>query len=337
LHDIAVLIERYGLIVVFVNIFLSQAGLPLPVYPTIVVAAALAAGNVARIPEIVLAAVAGSLLADVAWFLASRQYGRRILGILCKLSLSPDSCVRQTETLYAKLGAASLLFARFVPGLGLVSIALSGITQVSVPVFVAFDSAGAALYAGSAVLLGIVFHNAIAAALATLAQLGGLGLALIVLALGIYLAARWWQRQAFIRQLRMDKISAEELATMIDAGTTPVILDVRAPEVRLRDGIIPGAVFAHPEDPELSLASYPRDVEIVVYCSCPNEVSAAVAAQHLRRAGFRKIRPLLGGLDAWSELGRPIGREPANCKTCEAPPTITADGIRTAVWSDLIS
>jgi membrane protein DedA with SNARE-associated domain/rhodanese-related sulfurtransferase len=285
----------------------------------------------------VFAAVAGSLLADFAWFLASRQYGRRILSVLCKLSLSPDSCVRQTETLYAKLGAASLLFARFIPGLGLVSIALSGITQVSVPVFIAFDGAGAALYATSAVLLGLVFQNAVAAALATLAQLGGLGLALIAVALGVYLAARWWQRQAFVRQLRMDKISAGELAAMIDDGGTPVILDVRAPEVRARDGIIPGAVFAHPEDPELSLASYPRDVEIVVYCSCPNEVSAAIAAQHLKRAGFRKIRPLLGGLDAWSDIGRPIGREVSGCKTCEAPSVITPDGIRTAVWSDLIS
>jgi membrane protein DedA with SNARE-associated domain len=83
MHDAAILIERYGLVVVFVNVLLSQAGLPLPVYPTIIVAAALATNNMARIPEIVLAAVAGSLIADLAWFMASRQYGRRILGILC--------------------------------------------------------------------------------------------------------------------------------------------------------------------------------------------------------------------------------------------------------------
>jgi rhodanese-related sulfurtransferase len=245
--------------------------------------------------------------------------------------------VRRTETLYSRLGAVSLLFARFVPGLGMVSIALAGITQVSVSVFIAFDGAGAALYASTAVLLGIVFQNAIFAALATLAQLGGLGLAIVATALGIYLGARWWQRQAFIRQLRMDRISAVELAAMIDGGETPVILDVRTPEVRARDGIIPGAVFAHPEDPELSLAAYPRDVEIVVYCSCPNEVSAAVAAQHLKRAGFKRIRPLSGGLDAWNDLGRSIAREPRSCTSCDAQPTFTPDGIRTAVWSDLIS
>lgn len=337
MHDIAALIERYGLVVVFVNVFLSQAGIPVPVFPTIVVAAALASGNVAQIPAIVLAAVAGSLLADMGWFLASRQYGRRILGVLCRLSLSPDSCVRRTETLYTRLGAVSLVFARFVPGLGLVSIALSGITQVSVPVFVAFDAAGAALYASGAALVGLVFHNAIFAALITLAHLGGMGIVLVVVAFGIYLAARWWQRHLFIRQLRTDKISAVELAGMLDAGEKPVILDVRSPEVRRRDGIIPGSVFAHPEDPQLSVATYPRDVEIVVYCSCPNEVSAALAARHLRRAGFRKIRPLLGGLDAWSDIGRPIGREAQTCTSCEPAPILTPDGIRTAVWSDLIS
>ncbi|HEY5049068.1 MAG TPA: rhodanese-like domain-containing protein [Rhizomicrobium sp.] len=334
MHEIAILIERYGLVVVFVNIFLSQAGLPLPVYPTLVVAAALAAGSIARLPEIVAVAVAGSLLADICWFVASRRYGRRILGVLCKLSLSPDSCVRQTETLYARLGAASLLFARFVPGLGLVAIALSGITRVSAPVFVALDAAGVALYASTAVLLGFLFRNAISTALATLAQLGGFGLALVAVALAVWLLARWWQRRTFIAQLRMDRISAAELADMIDRGEKPVVVDVRAPEVRWRDGIIPGAVFAHPEDPQLSLAAYPRDAEIVVYCSCPNEVSAAVAARHLRSAGFRKIRPLSGGLEAWSELGRAIAHEPRPAMEIPEP---APDGIRRAIWSDLIS
>lgn len=335
MHDIAALIERYGLAVVFVNVLLSQAGLPLPVYPTIVVAAALAASSIAHMPEIVAVAVLASLIADLGWFLASRRFGRRILGLLCKLSLSPDSCVRQTETIYSRVGTASLLFARFVPGLGMVSIALSGLARVPVPLFLLLDGAGAALYASSAVLLGYVFRSAVFAVLATLARLGGFGLALLAVALGVYLAVRWWQRQTFIRQLRMDRISAAELAAMLDAGTTPVILDVRAPELRRRDGIIPGAVFAHPDDAPVSLASYPRDVEIVVYCSCPNEVSAAVAAQHLKRAGFRKIRPLLGGLDAWTEIGRPVHYESNSCSACE--PELTAEGIRRAVWSDLIS
>jgi rhodanese-related sulfurtransferase len=104
----------------------------------------------------------------------------------------------------------------------------------------------------------------------------------------------------------MDRITVTELAQMIDSGKNPVIFDVRPAEIRLRDGIIPGAHVAHPSDIETALHEFPRDAEIVVYCSCPNEASAALAAQHLRRAGFKTIRPLLGGIEAWEKAGYPI-------------------------------
>lgn len=333
MHDIASLIAQYGVIVVFLNVLLSQAGLPVPYYPTVIVATALVAGNGFRVPEVLLAAVAGSLIADTAWFAASRRYGRRILGTLCKLSLSPDSCVRQTESVFSRVGVRSLVFAKFVPGLGLVSIALSGAMAVPPALFVFYDVIGATIYAGSAVALGFIFRNAIQVLLGTIADLGGAGIALIVGALGVYVLVRWIQRQAFIRQLRMDRITPEELARMIDKGEAPVILDVRAAELRERDGIIPGAVFAHPDDAQALLESTPRHVEIVVYCSCPNEASAAVAAMHLKRAGFAKIRPLLGGIQAWADLGRPVAAvEPLPVKITRTP-----EGIRRALWSELIS
>lgn len=335
MHDIAALIERYGVAVVFLNVLLSQAGLPLPIYPTLVVAAALGAGNGLREPEILFAAVAAALIADTAWFSASRRYGRRILGLLCKLSLSPDSCVRQTESMFSRTGATALLVAKFVPGLGLVSIALSGVMGVPLLTFVAFDGLGAGLYASSAVLLGIIFRHAIHDLLATLSDLGGLGLVLLASALVLYMLVRWYQRQAFIRQLRMDRITPAQLAEMIDNGSAPVVLDVRAREVRARDGIIPGAVFAHPDETRTLFANMPRDLEIVVYCSCPNEASAAIAAQHLKRAGFKRIRPLLGGIQAWSDLGRPI--ETVTDTEIVEPAPASAGGVRTAVWSDLIS
>jgi rhodanese-related sulfurtransferase len=93
---------------------------------------------------------------------------------------------------------------------------------------------------------------------------------------------------------------------MIDGGKRPVILDVRSEQSRLQDGMIPGAVPAHPSEIEDVLKAYPRDVEVIIYCACPNEETAAMAARHLKRAGYRKIRPLLGGIDAWASAGRPI-------------------------------
>jgi membrane protein DedA with SNARE-associated domain/rhodanese-related sulfurtransferase len=306
MHEIAILIERYGLVVVFLNMLLDQAGLPLPIFPTLMVAAALNSGDGWRISEIVLAGTAGSLVADIGWFWAGTRYGRLVLSLLCRLSFSPDSCVRQTETVFSRVGALSLLFAKFVPGLGIVSIALSAISRVGFVAFAALDTAGAAVFVGAGVLLGVVFRNAVFSVLATLASLGSYGLALVALAFGLYVLVRWTQRQLFIRQLRMDRISAAELAEMLDRGGSPLIVDVRSKETRLREGIIPGAIFAHPEEARQTLTGYPPHIEIVVYCSCPNEASAATAAAHLRRAGFRKIRPLLGGIQAWTEIGRPI-------------------------------
>jgi rhodanese-related sulfurtransferase len=155
-------------------------------------------------------------------------------------------------------------------------------------------------------VLGRIFHNAISAVLATLVHLGEYGLLLLAAALALYLVLRWIERQLFIRRMRMDRISVDELARMIDEGLNPVIFDVRHADTRSRDGIIPGAVGAHASDILAMLADYPRDAEIVVYCACPNEASAAIAALHLKRAGFRKIRPLLGGIEAWAGAGRPI-------------------------------
>jgi membrane protein DedA with SNARE-associated domain/rhodanese-related sulfurtransferase len=257
-------------------------------------------------PQILIAAVAAAVLADLGWYAMGARYGRRVLTTLCRFTLSPDSCVRQTETMFTRLGPWTLLFAKFVPGLGYVSVALSGISRVSLPLFVLLDGIGAAVYVAVPVVLGRIFHSAIDAVLATLVQLGELGVAIVLAALALYLAIRWIERVSFARRLRMDRISIDELLGLIDGGKTPVIFDVRSLEDRLRKGIIPGAVAAHVSDFPLLLKEYPRDVEIVVYCSCPNEASAALAALHLKRAGFKKIRPLLGGLEAWATTGRPI-------------------------------
>ncbi|MGH7247775.1 MAG: rhodanese-like domain-containing protein, partial [Pseudomonadota bacterium] len=122
-----------------------------------------------------------------------------------------------------------------------------------------------------------------------------------------YLVGKWWRRQMFIRQLRMDRITVDELRTLIDDGENPIIFDVRSNAARA-EGIIPGAIAAHPTDIDVTAVNVPLDREIVVYCACPNEASAAIAAQHLRRAGFKRIRPLLGGIDAWIGAGEPIER-----------------------------
>ena len=306
MHELTRLVAQYGLFVVFAGVLLDEGGLPIPSFPVLVVAgAATVTGHYSIILVIVLAVLA-SLLADMSWYWAGKRFGRRILSLLCRITLSPDSCVRQTENLFSRIGPWSLLFVRYLPGLTNVTVAMAAITPMRPATFVMLNAAGAALYFSLPALLGVLFYRAIDDVLGTMVTFGTSGILAVLAILAVYISLRWWQRQAFIRQLRMDRISVDELIALIDGGKVPILLDVRSAAARERDGIIPGALPAHPEDLHPALLEFDRDAEIVVYCACPNEASAATAAQHLRKAGFRKIRPLLGGVDAWVSAGRPL-------------------------------
>jgi membrane protein DedA with SNARE-associated domain/rhodanese-related sulfurtransferase len=311
-------IETYGLLVVFLNVLLAEGGLPLPAFPMVMTAAALLTQSRHQAFEIILAGVSGALIADLAWYLGGRRHGRRVLGLLCKMSLSPDFCVRQTEAVFLKFGPWSLLLAKFFPGLSTISVAMAGVTKMPLPSFVLLNAIGALLSVSVAVGLGLIFQDAIADILLMLTEIGKYGVLFLVAALGLYLLARWWRRRAFIRRLRGDRITVDELRGLISEGRNPLILDVRPQKIREAEGIIPGALPAHPEHIDPLVMTLPHDREIVVYCACPNEVSAATAAKHLKQAGFKNIRPLLGGIDAWVEAGQPLERAPPSAETAQS-------------------
>ena len=49
--------------------------------------------------------------------------------------------------------------------------------------------------------------------------------------------------------------------------------------------------------------------EVIVYCACPNEASAAAVAKKLMHAGFKRVRPLAGGIEAWVAKGYDVESE----------------------------
>src|SRR5437763_5938205 len=145
------LLQEYGLSFVFVNVLALQAGLPLPAYPTLIVAGAYAAMGGSPLWQLVGVGVLASILADTGWYTAGRRFGMRILSTLCRVSLSQDSCVRQTESIFQRFGPASLLFAKFVPGFASVATALAGAIRLNYFKFVAFDAVGPGVWVGAGV------------------------------------------------------------------------------------------------------------------------------------------------------------------------------------------
>jgi membrane protein DedA with SNARE-associated domain/rhodanese-related sulfurtransferase len=304
--ELIALIEAYGLAFVFVNVLMEQGGLPIPAYPVLIVSAGLASRGRYGIGDLLLVGTGAALLADLAWYWRGRRYGRRLLAVLCRISLSPDYCVRQTESIFTRWGPVSLLVAKFVPGFASLATVLAGIVRLRPFTFLVLDGLGAALWVGVAVALGVAFQSAVADVLAVLVALGRWGGALVGGLLALFVLSRWWQRARFARQLRMDRITVDELGELLRGGATPVILDVRAKESLAEAGLIPGATAVDRGDLDHLAATVPAGTEIIIYCSCPNEASAAEFARLLSRRGFKRIRPLLGGVDAWVAAGQSL-------------------------------
>jgi rhodanese-related sulfurtransferase len=232
-----------------------------------------------------------------------------VLKLLCRVSLSPDACVRQTESTFEKRGVATLVIAKFVPGLATVAPPVAGALGLKASSFLIFNGAGAALYCGTGIVLGLIFHDQIDWLLERLVTLGTRAMAMLGVLLALYVAYRWWDRHRFVKSLDAGRISVDELSRMMDAGEKPIVLDVRSRVHREIDGRrIPGAVHVDINALEATLEGIPRDRDVVVYCACPNEVTAVKVAMQLRERGIRRVRPLLGGIDAWVLAGFEIER-----------------------------
>lgn len=298
------IIESYGLWVVFFCVLLDQGGLPFPSYAPMIVTAGLVTDKNESLLPVLLVATAAALIADLAWFWGGRRFGNKLLRLMCRVSLSPDSCVGMTRGIYSRYGAPSLILAKYIPGFAAVSTTLAGESGTSVQRFIVYDGIGAALWAGGAVAIGAMFHEAVEAVLIQLDELGHIALLLLVAAIALFVLFKWWQRHSFMAQIRMSRISIDELEMLLDSGAMATILDVRSPERRAASGWIPGSIHVR-DVTELQLA--PGE-EVIVYCDCPNDASAAVVAKKLKERGFKRVRPLAGGLEAWQARGRPVDR-----------------------------
>ena len=299
-----------GPLIAFASVLAGSLGVPVPSFAAIIFVGSLLAtrhGSAETAAAVFAAAMAGAVLGDVVWFLAGRRYGGSVLGLICRLSLSRDSCVRRTADAFSRRGVKVLLFARFLPGLSVISAPLAGISGISLARFVAYAETGAAIWIGTGLALGLGLAEQVDAALLALKRFGlDLGGFVVVMILA-YAGFCWARRWRLLRQLQVARISPNEVAALTAAGPAPVIIDARSLFEQDADPfVIPGARLFQDGHASQGAIGTPVLSTVVVYCSCPNEISAAVLAKQMRKLGFTDVRPLLGGIDAWREAGHPV-------------------------------
>jgi membrane protein DedA with SNARE-associated domain/rhodanese-related sulfurtransferase len=299
MFDLSALSHGYIEVIVGVNTVIHELGVPVPLMPTALYAGAQASAGQVNAIALVIIITAGALIGNSAWFAAGRVFGGRVLTTLCKVSMSPDTCVGRTENAFTRWGRWSLVFGHFIPGVSLVGPPLAGALGMQWSTFLGFTAIGAALYGGVLVGAGMLLKNGILALTDTVFANASQSLAIVLLACAAYIAWKWWRRRA-AGAPRVPRISVAELREAMGADSPPVIIDVRGESTRQSDRRqVPGALPATVENVVRFVDGRPKSVQVVLYCACPNDASAALAAQLLIEAGYTQARALRGGLDAW--------------------------------------
>jgi len=292
-----------GLWVVVSLVFASGLGLPVPSAPVLLGAGVLAGSGKFSLGGVIAGAFLAHLATDFVWYGLGRWQGQRILALLCRISLEPDTCVQRTGDLFARRQSTALVISKFVPGLRIVAAPLAGMLRMPVAGFATWDGMGTLLWVGTLTVLGYLFSEHVVRVAAPAARLGPWLVLAVLVVFAAWLGWKSLRRRGFVRDLRVARITPEELHSQMEAGDRVTVIDLRSP---LADTKVRGALQMAPHELERRHAEIPRDRDVVLYCNCPNEASAAQMALRLRQRGIMRVRPLLGGLEAWQERGYPV-------------------------------
>jgi membrane protein DedA with SNARE-associated domain/rhodanese-related sulfurtransferase len=305
------IVLMYGNLLLFAWVLVEQLGLPLPSAPVLVAAGALSASRQTSFGLALVAGVAGAMVADSTWYFVGRRYGHHVLRTLCRLSLEPNTCVRRTQDSLGRRGALTLLVAKFIPGLSTLAAPVAAQNGMGYAQFAVYDGMGATLWVATVLALGRFFGDLLKRDPSLMDWAGRFWLALILMAVVSIVLGRITRRRMFMKELAAARVDPVELKRQLDAGELIYIVDLRHPLELLPDPFtLPGAVHFSPETLTARHEEIPRDRDVVLYCTCPSEATAAKTAMTLHRLGIDRVRPLRGGFDEWKRLGFPMDAIP---------------------------
>jgi membrane protein DedA with SNARE-associated domain/rhodanese-related sulfurtransferase len=299
-------ILRHGYLWLFLAALLERIGLPLLVTPLVIAAGAVAGLGDLSLLGIILVTVLASEIGDLIWYELGRNRGSSVLRLLCKISLEPDSCVRRSEDAFARHMTTSLISSKFVPGVGRLAGPVAGMSGMARDRFLLLNGLGSLLWALVFALVGYIPARKLPIDV-LLEAAAGWFLVLLIVALAANVIWKYVQRQRFIRSLRVSRMTVDELKAAIDRGERPFVVDLRHKlEFLVNPRTVSTAVRISPDELSLRHAEIPRDREVVLYCTCPSEATSAKVAMELKKIGITRVRPLMGGLQAWENQGYPM-------------------------------
>jgi len=260
------LLVTRGLAVVGAASLLESLGAPVPAFPLLLLAGSLAAENRFSAVPLVLASASGFWIGDLAWYAFGRFQGRRVLGLLCRLSLNPDACVGRAERRFRRRPAITVAAAKFIPGFSLMVAPLAGILRMPPVQFAAIDGAAAIAWSAVAVMSGVLYgRRVLPHVMRTQRAIGMLGGAAVLAFVGWKLYERRW----LVRHYSVARVEISELQRLLASEPVDVlVIDLRSEQAFSGSTeMVFGARRIPPGDFERHIDTMPLDKEIILYCT----------------------------------------------------------------------
>jgi membrane protein DedA with SNARE-associated domain len=270
MQDLLSSIGRHGQILIFAIVLAESLGLPIPAALALVAGGAAAASGVLSVTTLLLLAVVAMMLGDSLLYVLGRNMGWSLLGLLCKLSINPETCILRSAELFYKRGKIALLIAKFIPGVNTMAPPLAGSMKMRWDNFLRLDLAGALLYATVYVAVGFLFRDFLASLMHGFRTAGRAVEVVTLIALIGYAVYRVWLYRKHAVYRVVPRVQVEELARKLASEEKEKILvvDVRshgyydAQAARIR-----GSIRLEPNNLSEELKTLPRDKDIYVYCT----------------------------------------------------------------------
>jgi membrane protein DedA with SNARE-associated domain/rhodanese-related sulfurtransferase len=308
----AAALVQHGYLVLATAVFLEAVGLPVPAALALLIAGGVAAHGILQTPYVLGAALIAMLAGDTLMFLLGRYTGWWLLGILCHVSLNPESCILRSADAFYRRGRTLLVIAKFIPGINTMAPPLAGSMNMRLPMFLRLDLAGCLLYIGAFFGVGFVFSDAVELITRDYHAMGqALSWILIALIVG-YAGFRAWLWAKGRTLSAVEFASPADAALGLAAGAH--VYDVRshgyfdAKAIRIR-----GSRRLDPNALHQSSIDAPEGRTIFVYCTCARQATSTRVARELQNMLQQKgvrVAVIRGGLRAWTKAGLPVEAVP---------------------------